>query len=89
MIDDVNRNPDKSVRNALLLKVLKGSREITLPAYQEPEQPTTTSDIFENGKAVVKPDPCGLKHMYREKRLRALAEKGNQDAINILNSGEY
>jgi hypothetical protein len=89
MIDDANQNKD--VRNKLLHKVLVGVRDgkLSLPSYQEPEQETTTSDLSEDLRLAVKPDVMGIQHAYRKKKLIALAEKGDAQALEILNNGNY
>jgi hypothetical protein len=73
----------------LMYKSLKGAKEATLPPYVEPPKQTISTDLIENGKLVARPDVCGLSHAYREKKLRAMAEKGDQSALAILNSGDY
>lgn len=75
--------------NQLMLKSLKGARETTLPSYQEEPKQFITTDLIENGRLTAKPDVCGIQHSYREKRLRAMAEKGDASALAILNSGDF
>ena len=91
LIDDVNRPENKDVRNKMLSKVLRGvvSGKLSLPSYVEPVGETTTSDLGSELMLSKKPDVLGINHRFRKKKLTALAEKGNQDAINILNRGEY
>jgi hypothetical protein len=89
MIDAVNQNKD--VRNALLFKVLNGVKEgkLSLPSYEEPQPETTTSDLSPQLKLSVKPDPMGIERRFRTKKLQERASKGDQQAVEILNSGNY
>jgi len=76
----------------LLYKTLKSVRDnkMVLPSYQpEPVQTTTTDLIEGGGKISVKSDILGIQKRFRKAKLMALAERGNQEAINILNSGDY
>ncbi len=89
MVDDANQN--KEIRNALLSKCLKGVKEghLILKSYELPLPETQTSDLIENGKLSKKPDVLGIQHMHRTKKLRERAEKGDSQAIDLLNSGNY
>jgi hypothetical protein len=89
MVDVANQ--DKDIRNALLSKTLKGVVEgkLSLPSYQEPEVETTTSDLSPDLKLSKKPDPMGIEHNFRKKKLLERAKKGDQQAIDILNSGDF
>ena len=95
MIDDLRQRANsgdanaKSALNQLSFKALKGLRKVQVEPYQRPQEQTTSSDLIENGKLVVKPDCLGLGRAYREKKLRAMAQKGDAQALAILNSGDY
>lgn len=79
----------KQALDQLTFKVVRGAKEATLPAYQEPQKQMVSSDLIENGMLTAKPDVCNLAHNLREKKLRAMAQKGDQSAQNILDSGDY
>ncbi|HLE75730.1 MAG TPA: hypothetical protein VI864_06775 [Candidatus Bathyarchaeia archaeon] len=79
----------KEALNQLSFKALKGMREIHVEPYQPEPTPTTTSDLSPDLKLAVKPDPMGIEHAFRKKKLIALAERGSKEALEILNSGNY
>jgi hypothetical protein len=82
----------KEILSKMTYKMGKGIIEgkLSLPSYEPEPTPTTTTDLIEGGgKIAVKPDPLGIEHAFRKKKLLVLAQKGDQTAINILNSGDY
>ena len=96
MISDLRLRANQGDANAkealkkLTQKTLLGMRKVQVEPYQKPQtEQTTSSDLIENGKLVVKPDVLGLSRAFREKKLRAMAERGDQRALEILNSGNY
>jgi hypothetical protein len=96
LIDDLRiraNQGDATAQEQLRLltwKALKGVRHVHTEPYKPQETPTTTTtDLIEGGKLVVKPDPLGIEKSYRKKKLLERASKGDQTAIDILNSDNY
>jgi len=79
----------KEALRQLTFKALKGMRETHVEPYKEPQKEMTTSDLSPDLRLVVKPDPLGIEHAYRKKKLMERAEKGDSQALEILNSGNY
>lgn len=81
----------KEVMKQLIHKTMKGTVEgrLILPAYQEPEKQSVSSEFGETLKLSVKSDPLGLKTTYRRRKLKRLAMEGDETAQRILDSGAY
>lgn len=79
----------KEALNQLSFKVLKGVRKVNIEPYKPEPTPLVTTDLSPDLRLVQKPDVMGIQKAFRKKKLMERASKGDQTAIDVLNSGDY